>query len=140
MGNYNKVILLGYLTRDPQLSYTPTQTPVCEFGMAMNETWKNKSGQKQSKACFVDCTLYGKSGELLANSLTKGSQVLVDGSLDYSSWDASDGSKRNKLRVNVQKFEFVGGGNGEPRDSYSSEPHTAEPEFSQEDFDEDIPF
>ena len=111
--SYNKVILLGNLTRDPQLSYLPSQTPVVDFGLATNRKWKGADGNQNEEVCFVDCTAFGKVAETLNKYLHKGEAVLVEGRLKFESWQAKDGSKRNKLKVLVETFTFVGQGQSE---------------------------
>ena len=123
MANYNKVILLGNLTRDPQLSYLPSQTPVVEIGLAVNRTWKDKDGGKKEETCFVDCKAFGKQAETINQYLSKGRPVLIEGRLQYSAWEDKDGNKRSKLRVVVEGFQFVGGGQGrggQPRQQQAS--------------------
>ena len=110
MGNFNKVILLGNLTRDPQLSYLPSQTPVVEFGLAINRKWTAQDGSQRDDTCFVDCQMYGKRAEVINKYLKKGNPLFVEGRLKFDSWQAQDGSKRSKLRVFVENFEFIGGG------------------------------
>ena len=106
--NVNKVFLAGNLTRDPQLSYTPTQTPVVDFGMAINRTWKGTDGQKREEVCFVDCRAFAKTGEAISQYLTKGKPIFIEGRLHFSSWE-KDGVKHSKLRVTVDSFQFIGG-------------------------------
>lgn len=110
MASYNKVILLGNLTRDPQLSYLPSNTAVVEIGMAMNRTYKKQDGSQGEEVCFVDCQMFGKRAEVINKYLHKGDQLFVEGRLKFDSWQGQDGSKRSKLRVFVENFEFVGGG------------------------------
>ena len=107
--NFNKVILAGNLTRDPQLSYTPSQTAVCEFGMAVNRRYKGADGQQRDDVCFVDCQAWGKTGEIINQYMTKGRPLLVEGRLTYESWENKDGQKRSRLRVTVENFQFLGG-------------------------------
>ncbi len=110
MANFNKVILLGNLTRDPQLSYLPSQTPVVEFGLAINRKWTAQDGSQRDETCFVDCQMYGKRAEVINKYLKKGNPLFVEGRLKFDSWQAQDGSKRSKLRVFVENFEFISGG------------------------------
>ncbi len=109
MANYNKVILVGNLTRDPQLSYLPSQMAVVEFGMAINRTWKGADGQKREEVCFVDVRAYGKPAETINHYMAKGQQILVEGRLSFQQWQAQDGSKRSKHIVVVENFQFMGG-------------------------------
>lgn len=110
MANYNKVILLGRLTRDPQLTYTPTHTAIVDFGLATNRQWKGQDGSQREETCFVDCQMFGKRAEVINKYVHKGDQLFVEGRLKFDSWQAQDGSKRSKLRVTVENFEFIGGG------------------------------
>jgi len=109
MANFNKVILLGNLTRDPQLSYLSNHTAVVEFGLAVNRTYKKQDGSQGKETCFVDCQMFGKRAEVINKYLHKGDQLFVEGRLRFDSWQAQDGSKRSKLRVFVENFEFIGG-------------------------------
>ena len=112
MASYNKVILIGNLTRDPQLSYLPSNTPVCEFGLAVNRRWRGQDGEQRESVCFVDCRIYGKSAETFNQYMSKGQASLVEGHLDFQQWETSDGQKRSKHMVFVQSFQFLGGGRG----------------------------
>jgi len=109
MANYNKVILVGNLTRDPELSYLPSQTPVCEFGLAVNRRWRGSNGEPREETCFVDCRLYGRQAETFNQHMAKGRPVLVEGRLQYDTWEGQDGTRRSKHRINVQTFQFLGG-------------------------------
>jgi len=108
MANYKRVILVGNLTRDPQLRYTPSQAAVCDFGLAINRQWNSQDGQKREEVTFVDCTAWARSAETLAKYVTKGSPLLVEGRLTYRTWDGPDGKKRSKLEVTVERFQFLG--------------------------------
>lgn len=109
--NFNKVILAGNLTRDPQLSYLPSQTPVVEFGMAINRKWKSEGGEEKEEICFVDCRMFGKRAEVINQYLDKGNPLLIEGRLTFEQWQAQDGSNRSKLRVTVENFQFIPDGN-----------------------------
>jgi single-strand DNA-binding protein len=108
MANYNKVILIGNLTREPQLSYLPSQTSVCEFGMAINRVFKKQDGSEGKETCYVDCQMFGKRAEVVNKYFKKGDPIFIEGRLKFDSWQAQDGSKKSKLRVFVENFEFVG--------------------------------
>ena len=110
MASFNKVILMGNLTRDPQLSYLPSQTAVVEFSLATNRTYKKQDGSQGEEVCFADCQMFGKRAEVINKYLHKGDPLFVEGRLKFDSWQAQDGSKRSKLRVFVENFEFMGGG------------------------------
>ena len=108
MANFNKVILAGNLTRDPQLSYLPSNTPVVEFGLAINRKWRGQNGEMREETCFVDCSCYGKQAETLNQYMSKGRPLLVEGRLQFQQWTAKDGGKRSKLKVVVEQFQFLG--------------------------------
>jgi single-strand DNA-binding protein len=109
MASFNKVMLMGNLTRDPQLSYTPSQTAVVDFGLATNRRWTGQDGTQRDETCFVDCRAFGKQAETINKYLTKGRPVFVEGRLTFDSWTAQDGSKRSRLRVTVESFQFMPG-------------------------------
>ncbi len=109
MANFNKVLLMGNLTRDPQLSYLPNQTAVVDFGLAVNRRWTGKDGEKREETCFVDCRAYGQPAETINKYLNKGKPIFIEGRLDFNTWTAQDGSKRSKHRVTVERFQFIGG-------------------------------
>jgi single-strand DNA-binding protein len=110
MANVNKVILIGNLTRDPQLKYLPSQMAVAEFGLAMNRKYKTSTGEEREEVCFVDCSAFGKMGETINKFCQKGKQLYVEGHLKYDTWDDKQGGgKRSKLHVVVDGFQFLGG-------------------------------
>lgn len=113
MASFNKVILLGNLTRDPQLSYTPNQTAVVDFGLAMNRRWVGQDGSQREETCFVDCRMFGKRAEVINKYLKKGQPLFVEGRLTFDSWTAQDGSKRSRHRVTVEEFQFISSGQGQ---------------------------
>lgn len=110
MASYNKIILVGNLTRDPQLSYLPSQTPVCEISLAVNRRWRDREGQTREDVCFIDCRCYGRQAEVLNQYMAKGRQLLVDGRLELDQWETPDGQKRSKHRVFIENFQFLDGG------------------------------
>ena len=110
MASYNKVLLMGNLTRDPQLKYTPAQMAICEFGLAVNRKWKSQSGEQKEEVNFIDCTAWGRTGEVINQYFTKGKPIFIEGRLKYDSWeDKQGGGKRSKVTVVVESFEFIGG-------------------------------
>jgi single-strand DNA-binding protein len=109
MAGFNKVILLGNLTRDPELKYLPNNTAVCELGLAVSRNWRDKDGNMQEEVCFVDLNSYGRQAEVLKQYLVKGRPLMVEGRLKLDQWTAQDGTKRSKMRVVVENFQFVGG-------------------------------
>ena len=110
MASYNKVILMGNLTRDPEVKFLPNGTAVANFGLAVNESYTDRqTGEQRESVCFVDVEAWGRQAEVVGEYFTKGRPILVEGSLKYDSWEADDGTKRNRLRVRLQRFQFVGG-------------------------------
>ncbi len=112
MAGFNKVFLMGNLTRDPQLSYTPNQTAVVDFGLATNRRWTSKDGEQREETCFVDCRAFGRMAENINKYLTKGRPIFMEGRLTFDSWTAQDGTKRSRHRVTVENFQFLPGTQG----------------------------
>jgi single-strand DNA-binding protein len=157
MANLNKVMLIGNLTRDPELRYTPKGTAVAEFGLAINRVWYNEQKQKQEETTFVDCTLWARQAEIAQQYLTKGSPVYIEGRLSLDTWDdKATGQKRSKIKVVGEAIQLLGSknhsaaGTPSPQDGphasaapqhRSGPPHGASAappeEFQEED---DIPF
>jgi len=108
MGSFNKVLLMGNLTRDPQLSYTPNNTAVVDFGIAVNRRWTGRDGSQKEETCFVDCRAFGRLAENINKYMTKGKPLFVEGRLTFDSWTAQDGTKRSRHRVTVESFSFIG--------------------------------
>ncbi len=112
MASLNRVFLMGNLTRDPELRYTPSGTAVCEFGLAVNRTYTTRDGEKREDTCFVDITVWQRRGVVVSEYFKKGDPIFVEGRLKYDSWDSPDG-RRSKLSVTATNFEFIGrGGSG----------------------------
>src|SRR5450432_2867343 len=110
MANYNKIILVGNLTRDPQLRYLPSQMAVVEFGIAVNHKFKTKTGEDREEVMFIDCSAFGRGAEVINQYCQKGKQLLVEGRLKYDTWeDKQGGGKRSKHSVVVDNFQFLGG-------------------------------
>jgi single-strand DNA-binding protein len=122
MASFNRVLLMGNLTRDPQLRYLPSQTAVVEFGVACNRRYKTANGEDRDETTFVDCSAWGKTGELINQYFQKGKPIFIEGRLKYDQWeDKQGGGKRSKLTVVVENFQFVGsrdGGGGGPAGGY----------------------
>lgn len=111
--NYNKVILAGNLTRDPELRYTPSGTAVSEIGLAVNDKRKNANGEWVEETTFVEITLWARTAEIASEYLTKGSNVLIEGRLKLDQWDDKEsGQKRSKLRVVGERMQMLGGKSG----------------------------
>jgi single-strand DNA-binding protein len=157
--NFNKLFLGGNLTRDPQLKYTQAQLPICDFGVAVNQRYKTKSGEEREEVCFCDCTAFGKTAELINQHFRKGKTIFLEGRLKYDQWDdKTTGAKRTKLSMTVDLFQFVGpktdgDGGGAPasrpaQDAYgegraraTGKPKPTNPIGDKQEFKEDdIPF
>jgi single-strand DNA-binding protein len=155
MANLNKVMLIGNLTRDPELRYTPKGTAVAEIGLAINRVWNNEQGQRQEETTFVDVTLWARQAELAQQYLTKGNPVYIEGRLTLDTWDdKTTGQKRSKLKVIGENLQFLptankagggapqgGGSSPRPAQQRSGPPQGASA-APQDDFQEedDIPF
>ncbi|MEY3773282.1 MAG: hypothetical protein RLZZ129_62 [Verrucomicrobiota bacterium] len=158
MANFNKVYLIGNLTRDPELRVTPKGTAICQFGLAVNRQFKDESGAMRDETTFVDIEAWGKQGETIAKYCTKGRPLFVEGRLKFDQWeDKTSGQKRSKLKVVLEGFQFLGGrgeggaapgGGGDDHESFSPERHapparggaSSRPAPAQEAADEDVPF
>jgi single-strand DNA-binding protein len=107
MASYNRVILMGNLTRDPELKTLPSQTVVCDFALAVNRRWKDTDGAEREEVLFIDCVAFGKTGQTIGESLTKGRPIHIEGRLKFEQWEQDDGQRRSKIRVVVEQFRFV---------------------------------
>ncbi|MEN6458541.1 MAG: single-stranded DNA-binding protein [Thermoguttaceae bacterium] len=158
MASYNRVILIGNLTRDPELRYLQSGTAVSDIGLAVSEKRKNANGEWVEDTVFVDVTLWGRTAEVAGEYLSKGSPVFIEGRLRLDSWEGQDGQKRSKLKVTCDRMQLIGakgqGGGGQrpatrqgnqnkqsqysqaaPPDDYSDAPSAVEPSGG-----DDIPF
>lgn len=115
MPNFNKVIIAGHLTRDPEVKYLSSGSAICNFSVAVSEEWKDKtSGEMKKSTAFIDCDAWGKTAEIIGEHFCKGKPILVEGRLKQENWDDKEtGKKRSKLKVTVDSFQFLGGGKGE---------------------------
>ena len=117
---FNKVILMGNLTRDIEMRTTPSGQTVANFSLAVSRSWKGQDGQTQEQTSFINCVAWGKPGEIIAQYVKKGDALLVSGRLDQRSYDDKDGNKRQAIEVNVEDFNFVGGRGGGEGGGYSA--------------------
>ena len=142
MASFNKILLLGNLTRDPQLSYLPSQTAVVDFGLAMNRKYKGQDGSMKEDTCFVDCRAFGKQAETINKYLAKGRAVFLEGRLTYDTWTAQDGTKKSRHRVTVESFQFLpGSGGGQAAGDQNSAPDArTQSDVNPPANDDDIPF
>ena len=109
---FSKVIIMGNITRDPELRSTPSGTQVCGFSVAVNRNYRDGSGEQKENVSFFDCSAWGKSGELIAQYAKKGSGILVSGRLEQRSWEDKEGQKRSRVEIVVEDFNFIGGADG----------------------------
>ena len=109
MASFNKVILVGTLTRDPAMSYLPSQTAVVDLGLAVNRKYKTADGQAKEDVLFIDCRAFGKQAETLNQYVKKGQPILVEGRLTLDQWTDKAGNKRAVHRVTVEQFQFLAG-------------------------------
>ncbi len=112
MANFNKVILAGNLTRDPELRYTPKGTAIARIGLAINRRWTSESGEQKEEVTFVDVDAFGRQAETIGQYLKKGRPILVEGRLRLDQWDDKQtGQKKSKLGVVLETFQFMDSGN-----------------------------
>jgi single-strand DNA-binding protein len=127
MANFNKVILLGNLTRDPELRYLPSQMAVVDFGLAVNHKYRTAQGEDREEVMFIDCTAFGKQAEVIKQYCSKGKPLFVEGRLKLDTWDDKQtGQKRSKHKVTIDNFQFIGsrdggGGGGDQGRSYDDQ-------------------
>lgn len=159
MASFNKVILAGNLTKDPEIKYIASGMAVANLDLAINSTYSSKAGEKKEETVFVNIVVWGRQAETASQYLSKGSPILVDGRLQFDTWETPQGEKRSRLRVLAQRIQFLGSGKKEagsggefsgnregqfaPSQSSSSSSHaygasSDMPHFSEED--DDIPF
>ena len=162
MPSLNKVLLMGNLTRDPELRVTPKGTPICQFSLAINRQFKMESGESREEVIYVDVEAWGKQGETIAKYMTKGRPLYVEGRLRLDQWeDKTTKEKRSRMKVVLEQFQFLGdsrggapggaggaGGSSEPGIDQTASPerHAPPPRSSApakqaaENLDEDVPF
>lgn len=129
MANLNKVLLIGNLTRDPEVRYTPKGTAICTLGMAVNRNWTTESGEKKEEVTFVDVDVWGRQAETISQYMSKGRPIFIEGRLKLDSWDDKEtGQKRSKIKVVCENFQFLGGpGKGAEFSEGGSEGRPAKP-------------
>jgi len=151
MASLNKVMLIGNLTRDPEVRMMTSGRPVCNFGLAMNRSYKDSEGNRKEEVTFVDIECFGPRAEAVARFFTKGRPIFVEGRLKLDQWESKEGEKRSALRVVLDNFEFVDSGKQESSspESYKVEAKTSPttsptsptpPPSNDVDLDEDVPF
>lgn len=113
MASFNKVILCGNLTRDPELRYTPKGTAIAKIGLAVNRNWTSESGEKKEEVTFIDVDIFGRTAENVAQYMRKGRPILIEGRLRLDQWDDKQtGQKRSKLGVVAETVQFLGSATG----------------------------
>ena len=127
MASLNKVLLIGNLTRDPELRYTPQGAAVCEFSIAINEKFKGKDGNWTDKVHYIDIVAWARQAETCAEYLKKGRPVCVEGRLTQDRWEQPDGQKRSKVRVTAERVQFLGSPGGAPAGGRGGAAEAAEP-------------
>ena len=148
MASFNKVMLLGNLTRDPEVKYTPKGSAVTDLGIAVNRTYTTDGGEKREETTFVDVTMWGRQAEIAGEYLKKGRPVFIEGRLQLDTWDDKQtGQKRSKLRVVCENFQMLGsrdggegGGGGRSGGSRPAKASKPAPASDDEPAGDDIPF
>jgi len=157
MASLNKVLLIGNLTRDPDVKMLSSGRPVCNFGLALNRSYKDGEGNRKEEVTFVDVECYGPRAEAVGRFFTKGRSIFVEGRLKLDQWESKEGEKRSAIRVVLDNFEFVdskqesaGMGERQPAaniatksdtTTFSTLPETSSPDVNLDpDLDEDVPF
>jgi len=150
MASLNRVLLIGNLTRDPEVRMMSSGRPVCNFGLALNRSYKDSEGNRKEETTFVDVECFGPRAEAVARFFSKGRPIFVEGRLKLDQWESKEGEKRSALRVVLDNFEFVDSGKSDqsshdtPSLSSPSTPPSSSPQIDpikdDIDLDEDVPF
>ena len=149
MASFNKVILMGNLTRDPEMRVTPNGHSICKLGLAVSRTFSTKDGERREETAFVDIDAFGKQAEVIAKYMRKGRPIMVEGRLKLDQWESNEGQKRSKLGVVLENFQFLGSRddnqegyeNSSPPERGQSNSADATPTAQNDDaLDQDVPF
>lgn len=151
MASFNKVILMGNLTRDPETRVTPSGLTICKLGLAVSRNYSTKDGERREETTFVDVDAFGRQAEVITKYMSKGKPIMLEGRLRLDQWEGNDGQKRSKLCVVLENFQFVGGSREEGTSSSgASSPQGTSPPAResgaggsaapQETIDDDVPF
>ncbi|MDP7005905.1 MAG: single-stranded DNA-binding protein [Phycisphaerales bacterium] len=135
MPNYNKCLLMGNLTRDPELKQTPSNQSVAQIGIALNRKFKDREGNLQEDTTYVDCEAWGRTAEVMSQYLSKGKPVFIEGRLKLDQWQDKEGNNRSKLKVVIENFQFI-----DSKGNQTSTPPAAATTSSVPPADDDIPF
>jgi single-strand DNA-binding protein len=137
MATYNKVLIMGNLTRDPELKQTPSNQSVAQIGLALNRKFKDREGNMREEVTYVDCEAWGRTAEVMSQYLSKGKPVFIEGRLKLDQWQDKDGNNRSKMKVVIESFQFIDSKGGQssqpPTNATNPAPQTAPPA-------DDIPF
>ena len=115
--NVNKVMLLGRLTRDPEMKYSSSGSAFCTWGMAVNRYYNNNNGERQQEVCFIDCKAFGRQAEIVGEYVRKGNPLFVEGRLSFYQYETESGERRNKLSVIAERIQLMGQGMSAPPDN-----------------------
>jgi single-strand DNA-binding protein len=152
MASFNKVILMGNLTRDPEMRVTANGHTICKMGLAVSRTYSTRDGERREETTFVDIDAFGKQAEVISKYMRKGRPIMIEGRLKLDQWESNEGQKRSKLGVILENFQFLGGPREEgegggyekssppARDSGSAPSAPAEQTGDSDALDEDVPF
>jgi single-strand DNA-binding protein len=137
MPNLNKVLIIGNLTRDPEIRVTPKGTSICQFALAVNREWKSESGEKQTEVVYIDVEAWGKQGETIAKYMVKGRPLYVEGRLKLDQWeDKNTKEKRSRMKVVLEQFQFL----GSAQDAKPAAPAGVAPATATQGSDLDVPY
>lgn len=139
--HYNRVVLIGNLTREPELRYTPNNTAVTDIGLAVNRNYQDGSGEWQEETTFVDVTVWGRQAENASQYLDKGNRLFLEGRLTFDQWENDAGENRSKLSVTAERLSFIdSAGEGEAQDSQGDSPDEILDDVDVDETEDDIPF
>jgi len=151
MASFNKVILLGNLTRDPETRVTASGVTICKLALATSRVYVTKDGERREDTTFVDIDAFGKQAEVITKYMRKGRPLMVEGRLKFDQWESPEGQKRSKLGVVLENFQFVGGRDDDDSSSSNYEQNSppkretnpvneADVSSDNDNFDDDVPF
>ncbi len=139
--DFNKVIIAGRLTRDPDMKYLGSGNAFCAWGMATNRYYNDNNGERQQEVCFIDVKAFGRQAEIVANYVQKGNPLFVEGRLSFYQYETENGERRNKLSVIAEKVQLLPSGNGSIEEPKMEESNKAAPQEPQQaPPDDDVPF
>jgi single-strand DNA-binding protein len=144
MANFNKVLLIGNLTRDPEVRSTTSGMKIAKFGLAVNRRYRTRDDEQREETTFVDIDAFGSQAEIIERYCQKGSPLFVEGRLRLDQWESNTGEKRSKLSVVLENFQFLGGGQGQAEESAGGDSAPASkpkpPAGDDSMQDDDVPF